>query len=93
VYFFTTTLALVFIELFELNLIILNVLIHYFKAYDRMIAFITNENNMDTIRSELKSRKVESTNLWDTLFDLIILDAFEGCLVLLQNYYCDLADN
>jgi len=51
-----------------------------------MIAFITNENNMDTIRSELKSRKVESTNLWDTLFDLIILDAFEGCLVLLQNY-------
>ncbi|CAK5120723.1 unnamed protein product [Meloidogyne enterolobii] len=49
----------------------------FYTAYDRMIAFITNENNMDTIRSELKSRKVESTNLWDTLFDLIILDAFE----------------
>uniref|UniRef100_A0A1I8BI10 TPR_REGION domain-containing protein n=1 Tax=Meloidogyne hapla TaxID=6305 RepID=A0A1I8BI10_MELHA len=50
----------------------------FLKAYDRMIAFINDENNLDTILNELKSRKVESTNLWDTLFDLIILDAFEG---------------
>jgi hypothetical protein len=51
-----------------------------------MIAFLNDENNLDTILSELMSRKVESTNLWDTLFDLIILDAFEGCIVLLLNY-------
>lgn len=49
----------------------------FYAAYDRMIAFINDENNLDTILNELKSRKVESTNLWDTLFDLIILDAFE----------------
>ncbi|KAF7633387.1 hypothetical protein Mgra_00007179 [Meloidogyne graminicola] len=49
----------------------------FYTAYDRMIVFISDENNLETILEELKSRRVESTNLWDSLFDLIILDAFE----------------
>lgn len=43
-----------------------------------MIAFLNDEKNMDMIVEELRGREVHNTNLWDTLFDLIILDAFEG---------------
>lgn len=43
-----------------------------------MMAFLHDENNMDTIREELAARNVLDTNLWDALFDLIFLDAFEG---------------
>uniref|UniRef100_A0A183BSG2 Mitoguardin n=1 Tax=Globodera pallida TaxID=36090 RepID=A0A183BSG2_GLOPA len=49
----------------------------FFSVYDRMTAFLLDDKNFATLCEELKMRKVESTNLWDVLFDLIILDAFE----------------
>jgi hypothetical protein len=42
------------------------------------MSFVSDERNLATIQGELRARKVESTNLWDVFFDLIILDAFEG---------------
>lgn len=49
----------------------------FYAAYDRMMSFVSDERNLATIQGELRARKVESTNLWDVFFDLIILDAFE----------------
>ncbi|KAL3126082.1 hypothetical protein niasHT_001721 [Heterodera trifolii] len=49
----------------------------FFAVYDRMIAFLLDDKNFSTICEELKLRKIDTTNLWDVLFDMIILDAFE----------------
>jgi len=49
----------------------------FYAVYDRMISYISDITNNITMQEELRSRRVAVTNLWDVLFDLIILDAFE----------------
>ncbi|KAL3120359.1 hypothetical protein niasHT_001172 [Heterodera trifolii] len=49
----------------------------FFAVYDRMIAFLLDNQNSAKICEELKLRRIDTTNLWDVLFDMIILDAFE----------------
>ncbi|KAI1724390.1 mitoguardin domain-containing protein [Ditylenchus destructor] len=49
----------------------------FYMAYDRMMQFLSKEENHLIIEQEMRFRKVEQINLWDVLFDFVILDAFD----------------
>uniref|UniRef100_A0A915DF79 Uncharacterized protein n=1 Tax=Ditylenchus dipsaci TaxID=166011 RepID=A0A915DF79_9BILA len=49
----------------------------FYLAYDRMMQFLLNEENRPKMEMEMKLRKVEEINLWDVLFDFVVMDAFD----------------
>uniref|UniRef100_A0AC34QU73 Uncharacterized protein n=1 Tax=Panagrolaimus sp. JU765 TaxID=591449 RepID=A0AC34QU73_9BILA len=49
----------------------------YFAAYDRLMQYLNDLSNYETTKRELELRKVEEINLWDVLFDFVLLDSFD----------------
>lgn len=49
----------------------------FVTAYDDLIAYLSNDENLEQMRSELESRNVKCINLYDVLLDYILIDSFE----------------
>ncbi|KAI6191823.1 hypothetical protein M3Y97_00269600 [Aphelenchoides bicaudatus] len=49
----------------------------FYVAYDKLIDFVEDPDNYIQILTELNSRNVEHLNVWDVLFDFVLLDSFD----------------
>ncbi|CAJ0938411.1 unnamed protein product, partial [Mesorhabditis belari] len=49
----------------------------FYKAYDEMILFFEDEDNLDMAEAELKLRGVPELSFWDIVLDFILLDSFD----------------
>uniref|UniRef100_A0A0N5ARA1 Mitoguardin n=1 Tax=Syphacia muris TaxID=451379 RepID=A0A0N5ARA1_9BILA len=49
----------------------------FFKAYDNMISFLNDANNLKLMEEELKQRKVSEIGFWDVVLDFVLIDCFE----------------
>ncbi|CAD5229185.1 unnamed protein product [Bursaphelenchus okinawaensis] len=49
----------------------------FYIAFDRMVEYLQKPENYEQVCFELKQRRVECLNIWDVLFDFILLDSFD----------------
>ncbi|XP_059098175.1 mitoguardin-like [Tigriopus californicus] len=49
----------------------------FVTAYDDLIAYLSNDENLEQMSTELESRNVKCINLYDVLLDYILIDSFE----------------
>ena len=49
----------------------------FYNAYDRLMQYVNDPANFETTQRELELRKVEEVNIWDVLFDFVLLDSFD----------------
>ncbi|CAD5234639.1 unnamed protein product [Bursaphelenchus xylophilus] len=49
----------------------------FYVAFDRMVEYLQDHENYEQVCFELKQRRVECLNIWDVLFDFILLDSFD----------------
>ncbi|CAJ0558884.1 unnamed protein product, partial [Mesorhabditis spiculigera] len=49
----------------------------FYRAYDKMVTFLEDEDNCKDAEDELKTRNVHELGLWDVLMDFVLLDAFD----------------
>lgn len=49
----------------------------FLTAYDKFMSYLNDSNNSEKTKRELELRKVDAINIWDVLFDFVLLDSFD----------------
>ena len=51
----------------------------FLQVYDDLIEYLLDEQHLEVMAEELKSRNVQCMNFYDIMLDYILIDSFEVC--------------
>ena len=61
----------------------------FIQVYDELVDYLNEDEHIEIMAEELKSRNVQCTNFYDICLDYILIDSFEvKFLQLLDMYLC-----
>ena len=69
-------------------IILINYLLLFIQVYDELVDYLNEDEHIEIMVEELKSRNVQCTNFYDICLDYILIDSFEvRFLQILKNMY------